>query len=158
MELTVTAIATLIFSKALETGGERVGEAVSNKIGQLLNLIREKFQREGVEGKLLKAQEDSNEKNKGRFKRELVEQMEDDQGFAEQLQELLEQIKAEDETIFQSVLTDIEADSVKAEGIDQEATGTNGVKQEMLNKVKAKTIDVSNLSQKASGGDSGKKS
>ena len=156
--LTATAIATVIFSKALEKGGEQLGEAVSNKVGQLLNLIREKFQQEGVEGKLLKAQEDSNEKNKSRFERELVEQMEDDEAFANQLQELVEQIKAEDQTIFQSILTDIEADSVKAEGIDQEAKGSGAVQQEMLKNVKAKTIDVSNLSHKASGGDSEKKS
>lgn len=161
--LTATAIATVIFSKALEKGGEQLGEAVSNKIGQLLNLIREKFQQEGVEGKLIKAQEDSNEKNKIRFERELVEQMEDDEAFAKQLQELVEQIKAENETIFQSILTDIEtdsvkADSVKAEGIDQEAKGSGAVQQEMLKKVKAKTIDAKNLSHKASGGGSEKKS
>ncbi len=58
LSLTASAIATLILSKALEKDGERLGEAISDKIGQLLNLIREKFQKEGVEGKLTKAQED----------------------------------------------------------------------------------------------------
>ena len=33
--LTATAIASLIFSKALEKGGEQLGEAVFNKIGQI---------------------------------------------------------------------------------------------------------------------------
>ncbi|MGL5079804.1 MAG: hypothetical protein ACRDBG_28740, partial [Waterburya sp.] len=60
---------------AIEKSGENLGEAVSNKIGQLLNLIREKFQQERVEGKLLKAQEDPSEKNKDRFKQELAELM-----------------------------------------------------------------------------------
>ena len=156
--LTATAIATLIFSEALKTGGKKLGEAVSDKIGQLVNLIRAKFQQQGVEGILAKAQQEPNEKNKSKFERELADQMEDDEAFAKQLKELVAQIKAEDETIFQSVLTEIEADSVKAEGIDQEATGSNAVKQEMLKNVKSKTIDVSNLSQKASSGDSEKKS
>ena len=92
---TATAIATIIFSKALETSGENLGEAVSHKIGQLLNFIRDKFQQEGVEGKLLKAQEDPSEKNQDRFKRELVDLMEDDENFADQLQTLIEEIKSD---------------------------------------------------------------
>ena len=88
--LTATAIATLISSKALEKGGEQLGEAVSNKIGQLLNLIREKFQKERVEGKLTKAQEEPNEKNKSRFEQELTYQMEDDEAFAQELNKLVE--------------------------------------------------------------------
>ncbi len=34
--LTAGAIATLIFSKAVEKGGENLGEAVSHKIGQIV--------------------------------------------------------------------------------------------------------------------------
>ena len=37
--LTAGAIATLIFSKAVEKGGEKLGEAVSEKIGQLVKVI-----------------------------------------------------------------------------------------------------------------------
>lgn len=148
--LTVKAIATLIFSKALEKGGEQLVTAISGKIGQLLNLIREKFQQEGVEGKLTKAQEEPNEKNKSRFERELAEQMEDDEAFAKQLKELVEQIKAEDQTIFQSVLSEIElTGDLKAQGIGQKATRSGAVEQEMLKKVKAQNIDVGNLSQEA---------
>ena len=93
--LTATAIANIIFSKALETSGENLGEAVSHEIGQLLNFIRDKFQQESVEGKLLKAQDDPSEKNQDRFKRELVDLMEDDENFANQLQTLIEKIKSD---------------------------------------------------------------
>lgn len=148
--LTATAIATLIFSKALETSGEKLGEAASNKIGQLLNLIHAKFQKEGVEGKLTKAQEEPNEKNKSRFERELAEQMEDDEAFAKQLKELVEQIKAEDEKVSQIILSEIElTGDLKAQGIRQKATRSGAVEQEMLKKVKAQNIDVGNLSQEA---------
>ena len=100
--LTATAITTIIFSKVLETSGEHLGEAVSHKIGQLFNFIRDKFQQEGVEGKLLKAQDDPSEKNQDRFKRELVDLMEDDENFANQLQTLIEEIKSDEKanTIF----------------------------------------------------------
>lgn len=92
---TATAIATIIFSKALETSGENLGEAVSHKIAQLLNFIREKFQQEGVEDKLLKAQVDPSKKNQDRFKGELVDLMEDDADFADKLQGLIEEIKSD---------------------------------------------------------------
>ncbi len=47
--LTAGAIVTLIFSQALEKGGEKLGEVVADKIGQLVKVIRENFQKEGVE-------------------------------------------------------------------------------------------------------------
>ena len=148
--LTATAIATLIFSKALEKGGEQLGKAVSDKIGKLLNLIREKFQKEGVERKLTKAQEEPNEKNKKRFERELAEQMEDDEAFAKKLKELVEQIKAEDEKVSQIILSEIElTGDLKAQDISQKATRSSAVEQEMLKQVKAQNIDVGNLSQEA---------
>ena len=150
LSLTASAIATLILSKALEKGGEQLGEAVSNKIGKLLNLIRTKFQTEGIEGKFTKAQEEPNEKNKKRFEQELAYQMEDDRAFAKQLKELVEQIKAEDEKVRQIILSEIElTGNLKAQGIRQEATRSGAVEQEMLKKVKAQNIDVGNLSQEA---------
>jgi hypothetical protein len=97
-----TAIATVIFNKAIEKGGENLGQEVSNKIGQLLHLIRDKFQQEGVEGKLLKAQDDPSEKNQDKFKRELAELMEDDQDFANKLKMLINEIQSDEKanTIF----------------------------------------------------------
>ena len=99
---TATAIATVIFSKALEKGGENLGELVSNRISQLLNFIRDKFQQEGVEGKLIKAQDDPSEKNQDRFKRELADLMEDDENFAHKLKSLIDEIKSDEKanTIF----------------------------------------------------------
>ncbi len=39
LSLTADATATLILSKDLEKGGEQLGEAISDKIGKLVNLI-----------------------------------------------------------------------------------------------------------------------
>lgn len=122
---TATAIATIIFSKALETSGEHLGEAVSHKIAQLLNFIRDKFQQEGVEGKLLKAQDDPSEKNQDRFKRELIDLMEDDANFANQLQTLIEEIKSDEKanTIFFKGMN-IKG-NVRLGNVDMESQGRN---------------------------------
>lgn len=125
-------IATLIFSKALEKGGEQLGKAVSDKIGQLLNLIREKFKAEEVEGKLIKAQEEPNEKNKSRFERELSEQMEDDEEFAAKITKLMQELKLEpkvNQILFKNVKV---KGGAEIEEIEQEATGEGEVNQEAV--------------------------
>ena len=136
LSLTAGAIATLIFSKALEKGSEKSVEAIFDKIGQLLNLIREKFQKEGVEGKLTKAQEKPSEKNKSRFERELVEQMEDDEVFAKKLKALMNELKS-DGKFNLSFMTDVDAEgNVKTGDIKMKATGGNSVNEKAFVKVK----------------------
>lgn len=141
---TATAIAVIVFNKAIEKGGEDLGEAVSNKIGELLNFVKGKFKQEGVEGKLLKAQEDPSEKNQDRFKRELTELMEDDNDFAKKLLKLKEQLENLEggRQIMASGL-ELEGD-LKAKDIKQKG----GKQQEMLTNIKAKNIDLGNLTQK----------
>ena len=140
---TVTAISAVIFNKAIEKGGENLGEAVSNKIGELLNFVRAKFQKEGVEGKLLKAQEDPSEKNKDRFKRELTELMEDDDDFAKKLVELKEKLdNLEGGRQIMASGIELEGD-LKAKDMKQKG----GQHQEILTNIKAKNIDLGNLSQ-----------
>lgn len=91
-----TAIATIFFTKVIEKPGANLGQEVSNKIGQLSGLIRNKFQQESVEGKLLKAQDDPSEKNQDKFKRELAELMEEDEDFAKKLKILINEIKSDE--------------------------------------------------------------
>ncbi len=136
VSLTAGAIATLIFSKALEKGGEQLGKAISDKIGQLLNLIREKFQKEGVEGKLTKAQEDPSEKNKSRFEQELTYQMEDDEAFAQKLKALMDELKSNGKFNL-SFMTDVDAEGkVKTGDINLKATRGNSVNEKAFVKVK----------------------
>ena len=137
LSLTAGAIATLIFSKALEKGGEKLGETISDKIGQLLNLIREKFHQEGVEGKLTKAQEDPSDKNKSRFEQELTYQMEDDEAFAKELKELMDELKSDDKVrqiFFKGV--NVKGDAEIGD-IEQKQTTTRGgsVNQEAVTEV-----------------------
>jgi hypothetical protein len=129
---TATAIATIIFNKALEKGGENLGDVVSQKIGQLVHLIREKFKAEGIEGKLTKAQEDPNEKNKSRFEQELAQQMEDDETFANKLKELIEELKSDkqvEQMFFKGVKT---AGRAEIGDVEQETQREGSVRQEAI--------------------------
>jgi hypothetical protein len=141
--VTATAIATLIAKKALEKGGEKLGEAASQKIGELLTAIRQKFATEGVEGKLAKVQEEPSEKNQSRLEQELVQQMEDDKGFAAKLQELMAELKSNDQVnqiFFKGV-------SVKGDaevgGIEQTATRGGSTTQEAVT-----DVDVGGVGQR----------
>ena len=130
--LTAGAIATLIFSKAVEKGGEKLGEAVADKIGQLVKVIREKFKAEEVEGKLIKAEQEPSEKNKSRFERELAEQMEDDEEFAARITQLMEELKSEPK-VNQILLKNLKVQgSAEIEEIEQEVIGKGSVNQEAL--------------------------
>lgn len=140
---TANVIATIIFNKAIEKGGENLGEAVSNKIGELLDFVGGKFKQEGVEGKLLKAKKDPSEKNKDRFKRELTELMEYDEDFAKKLVKLKEQLEnLEGSRQIMASGIQLEGD-LKAKDMKQEG----GQNQEMLTNIKAKNIELGNLTQ-----------
>jgi hypothetical protein len=103
---TTTAIVSVLLSKAFEKSGEKLGEDVSTKIGQLLNIIREKFKAEGIEGKLAKAQENPSEKHRRKLEKELAEQMEDDETFSKKLKALMDEIQL-DAQVKQTFFRDI---------------------------------------------------
>ena len=147
--LTAGTITSLIFSKALEKGGEQLGEAISDKIGQLLNLIREKFQKERVEGKLTKAQEAPSNKNKNRFERELTEQMEDDEAFAQKLKALMDELKS-DEQVNQIFFKGIKVKGGAEIGdVEQTATPGGSVRQEAVTEVEVGgELKIGNVKQR----------
>ncbi len=150
LSVTASAIATLIFSKALEKGGEKLGETISDKIGQLLNLIREKFHQEGVEGKLTKAQEDPADKNKSRFEQELTYQMEDDEAFTQKLKALMDELKS-DEQVNQIFFKDVKVKGGAAIGdVEQTTTRGGSVTQEAVTGVEiGKDLKIGNVKQES---------
>ena len=153
----ITAVSSLIVSGTLKVLEKRTGETILNKVGQLVNTVRDKFRNEDVTGKLTKLEKDPNEKNKLKFERELEEQMKDDELFATDLRELIEQIEAEEKGIVQRVIKDIEAEFIKAKDIDVRAEGTVPTKQEVATNLKGTRVELEGISVKASGEDSEKK-
>lgn len=148
--ITATMIATLIFSKAAEEGGKKLGEVVSNKVSQLLNVICEKFKAEGVEGKLTKVQEEPSDKNRSRFEQELANQMEDDSEFANILKALIEELQT-DEQVKQVFFKGVRVKQDAEVGdIEQTATPGASISQEAVTDVEVGgSLKIGNVKQKS---------
>jgi hypothetical protein len=140
---TATAIAAVIFNKAIEKSGENLGEAVFNKIGQIVSAVRDKFKGVGMERVLTQVQDNPTEPNQKFFQQALEMQMISDSTFANKLVELKEQLEkmASGRQIMASRL-ELEGDLTAG---DMKQIG--GQQQEMLTNVKAINIDLGNLTQ-----------
>lgn len=148
--LTAAVIVSLFFSEVVKEGGKALGKGVTDTFTQLVNTIREKFQAHSVDGILTLAQNQPTETNKAIFQNVLQNQMDTDEAFANKLKELIQQLQAQDESIRQVVLSQIElTGDLKAKDISQKALRDGSVEQEMIKGVKATSIDVGNLSQEA---------
>ncbi|MBE9004392.1 hypothetical protein IQ259_04940 [Fortiea sp. LEGE XX443] len=148
--LTAAVIVSLFFSEAIKESGKALGKGAADTFPKLVDTIRAKFQAEGTEGLLKRAENDPTEKNKEKLQDELQTQMDADAEFANKLKVLVEQLKSQDATIRQVVLSSIElTGDVTAKDISQKALREGSVEQEMLKDVKAANIDVGNLNQEA---------
>ena len=148
--LTAAVIVSLFFSEAIKEGGKALTKGVTDTFAQLVNTIREKFRAEGMEGLLKRAENDPTEKNKEKLQDELQTQMDADEAFTNKLKELVQQLQAQDESIRQVVLSEIElTGDLEAKDIKQKATRDGSVEQEMVKGVKATNIDLGNLNQEA---------
>ena len=148
--LTAAVIVSLFFSEAIKEGGKALGKGATETFTLIINTIREKFKAEGTEGLLTRAQNQPTEAKKAKLQDELQTQMEVDEGFANKLKELIQNLQAQDERVRQVVLSEIKVSkNLKAKDIKQKATQGGSVEQEMLKQVKAQNIDVGNLNQEA---------
>lgn len=82
---TTSAIAAVIFSKALEKSGEHVGDAVYQRISGLIQMVREQFQQEGDLETFTETEEDPSEQNLSEFTNRLADFMVEDETFAEEI-------------------------------------------------------------------------
>ncbi len=151
MEPTTLAVAvvTLFFSEALKEGGKALGKAVSDLAGKLINTVRAKFKDAGTEGLLSRAENDSTPKNLDKVQDELATQMEEDEGYAAQLQNLVAQLEAAG-VVRQVMASGLEVEeTLEAQSMTQTASGGADVEQRMLTDVKAKNIKIGDMKQDA---------
>ncbi|MBC6431653.1 hypothetical protein FM036_12945 [Nostoc sp. HG1] len=147
--LTAAVIVSLFFSEAIKESGKALGKSAVDTFTLLIETIREKFREQETEGLLKRAENDPTKENKAKLQEELQTQMNADKAFANKLKELVQQLQAQNENIRQVVLSNINLeDGLTAQNITQEAKGHGSVEQEMLKGVTAKSINLSNLSQK----------
>ena len=100
---TTSAIAAVIFSKALEKGGEQMGEAVYQKVGQLIQSVREQFQKQGSIETLTEAEENPSEQNISQFTKKLETLMSEDETFAESIERSLSVVS--EDIVFKKILS-----------------------------------------------------
>jgi len=148
--LTAAVIVSLFFSEAIKEGGKSLVTGVTTVFSQLVHTIREKFKAENIEGVLTLAENNPTEVNKTMFQTLLQAQMDKDAAFTNAINQLVEQLRSQDEGINQVVLSGIVlSGDLKAKDIRQKASGDGNVNQKMLTDIKAVNIDVGNLSQEA---------
>lgn len=137
--ITLTAIATSITTlicseaakeigkEALKDGAKAIGKSAYDKFKQLLTTIRTKFQAEGVEGILTKAEANpTEEKSQTKLRNELEDQMSTDLDFATQLETLIATLKTEPE-IEQILLQGVKVKgNAKVGDIEQSSDRTSG--------------------------------
>lgn len=141
---TLTAIAatvtTLIISEASKEGGKALGKGASDKIAQLVNIIRDRLRKSGTEGLLTRAERQPTEANIATVEAELVTQMNDSEDgkiFVQQLKELLDQLKQVGVTR-QVIFSDIQCQTLEVEGdINQKARKESSTEQTIGRNLKA---------------------
>lgn len=101
------AVTTIVLPKVLEKAGEMIGEKIgeaaiaksSDTVQIVRQTVRGKLQASGTAGLLKRAEEKPTTQNIQVLEGELVSQMEEDQAFAAQLQQLIQQIQAQSPSI-----------------------------------------------------------
>jgi hypothetical protein len=142
------AVATLFFSEALKEGGKKLGQGVSDLAAKLIKTVRGKFKESSTEGVLTHAESDPTDKNVSRVQDELVTQMEEDESYAAQLQDLINQLKAAG-VVRQVMASGLEVETLEAGAMTQTASSGTDVEQHMLTDVKAKNIKIGGMKQDA---------
>jgi hypothetical protein len=147
--LTGAVIVSLSFSEAIKEGGKFAVKGVADTFAKLVSTIRQKLTTEGMEGLLIRAEKDPNEKNKLQLQDELQEYINADEIFANQLKLLVEELKTQDPKIRQVILSGIElTGDLQAQNITQKTSGSSGsVDQAMLTNIKANNIIIADLTQ-----------
>ncbi|BBD58559.1 Fis family transcriptional regulator [Nostoc sp. HK-01] len=146
--LTAAVIVSLFFSEAIKESGQALGKGAADTFAKLVDTIREKFQANSIDGILTQAQNQPTDTNKTILQSVLQTQMDADAEFANKLRELVEQLKSQDATIRQVVLSDIEiTEGLTVKDLTQTVAGDGSVEQVNVKGAKAANIDVSNLNQ-----------
>jgi Glu-tRNA(Gln) amidotransferase subunit E-like FAD-binding protein len=134
--ITVAAIASTLIFKVLEKSGDKLGETVTKKIGKLISLIREKFQKKGIEGILAQAEESPTETNKKIFQAILETQVSQDKVFGDMLKNLVDEVSLDSE-VKQVFLKNIGVSgSAEIGDISQVATSGSEVSQEAATNIR----------------------
>jgi hypothetical protein len=88
-----STVAAMFFGEAVKEAGKGFGKTVTEKIGQLTELVRAKFSKEGTEGLIVRAEQQPTNKNIEKATDELVTLLQQDTEFEEQVRTLLRKLE-----------------------------------------------------------------
>lgn len=150
MEVTMVSVVSTLIFKALEKSGEKLGEALIEKIGELRNLVREKFKSKGVEGILTQTEENPTEANKQMFQTVLEMQVSQDEAFANALRALVNKLKSNSQ-VSQIFLKDVDVSgSAEIGDVKQISKSGSSVNQEAATGLKiGGNLKISNVKQQS---------
>ena len=141
ISLTATTIAALIISGAAQQVGESLVEGGFNRCSQLIQAVRAKFEERGKEKLLALPAE-----HQAELLTELISQMEEDQEYQKQLEQLLESVGI----TYQNAIGNLEAEeTIEVEDINLDAYGSRLLKQIGIKNAKAKNIKIKKIEMKS---------
>jgi hypothetical protein len=88
-----STVAAMFFSEAVKEAGKGFGKAASEKAGQLTELVRAKFSKEGTEGLIVRAEQQPTDKNVEKVTDELTTLLQQDSEFEGQVHTLLRELE-----------------------------------------------------------------
>jgi hypothetical protein len=88
-----STVAAMFFGEAVKEAGKSLGKATSEKIGQLTELVRAKFSKEGTEGLIVRAEQQPTDKNIEKATDELMTLLQQDTEFEGQVRTLLRELE-----------------------------------------------------------------
>ena len=148
--ITTAAIASTLIFNLLEKSGEKLGDAMSKKVGQLMNAVRAKFKTRGVEGILTQVEERPTEANKKILQTILEMHVSQDKAFEKLLKSLIDELKSNSQGN-QVLLKDIDVDgNAEIADVSQSAEFRDGINQEVATNLKiGGDLKIGNIQQKS---------
>ena len=107
---TTSAIATVIFSKALEKSGEHMGDAVYQRVRGLVQTVREQFQQDGSLETFTHTQDDPSEQNLSEFTNRLANLISENEAFAAEIEDSWLAVSENDD--FKKLLSETDLENI----------------------------------------------
>ncbi len=93
ISIVASTVAAMFFGEAIKEVGKGLGKTVTEKFGQLTELVRAKFSKEGTEGLLVRAEQQPTDRNVEKATDELVTLLQQDTEFEGQVRTLLRELE-----------------------------------------------------------------
>jgi hypothetical protein len=93
ISIVASTVAVMFFNEAVKEAGKGFGKVVSEKVGQLTDLVRAKFSKEGTEGLIVRAEQQPTDKNIEKATDELAILLQQDTEFEGQVRALLQELE-----------------------------------------------------------------